>query len=88
MTAMPRKSHGPGVKDPERYEKLREKGMSKEKAARISNTPRKEAGERGGHASKYEDQKKDELLQKAREIGLNVNTRMKKQEIIEALRRH
>lgn len=38
------KDHGPQVKDDEQYEKLREQGMSKEKAARIANTPRKEAG--------------------------------------------
>src|SRR4051794_12686648 len=37
VMTMPTKSHGPGIKDPERYEALREKGMSKEKAARISN---------------------------------------------------
>jgi hypothetical protein len=84
---MPR-THGPSIKDPERYEKLREEGMSKEKAARISNTPRKEAGKRGGHAATYEDQSKDELLRRAKEIGLPVNTKMKKQEIIDALRHH
>jgi hypothetical protein len=33
------KDHGPQIKDDERYEKLREKGMSKEKSARIANTP-------------------------------------------------
>lgn len=84
---MPR-SHGPTIKDPERYEKLREEGMSKEKAARIANTPRKEAGERGGHAPQYEEQSKDELLARAKKIGLQVNTKMKKQEIIDALRHH
>ena len=36
----------PSVKDDERYEKLRQKGKSKEKAARIANTPRKKANER------------------------------------------
>src|SRR5690606_6719231 len=36
------KDHGPQIKDDERYEKFREKGMSKEKAARIANTPRSE----------------------------------------------
>jgi hypothetical protein len=82
------RSHGSSIKDPERYEKLREEGMSKEKAARISNTPRHEAGERGGHAPNYEDQTRDELLRRARKIGLQVNTRMKKQELIEALRHH
>jgi hypothetical protein len=31
------KDHGPQIKDDARYEALRDKGMSKEKAARISN---------------------------------------------------
>ena len=34
---MPQGDHGPSIKDPEQYESLREEGMSKEKAARISN---------------------------------------------------
>jgi hypothetical protein len=85
---MPTRSHGPGIKDPERYEALREKGMSKEKAARISNTPRKEAGKRGGHAEQYEERTKDELLEKAKEIGLHVSAKMKKEEIVDALRHH
>ena len=34
------KDHGPSIKDDERYEALRQEGMSKEKAARIANTPR------------------------------------------------
>ncbi len=50
--------------------------MSKEKAARISNTPRHEAGERGGHAPKYEEQSKDETCsagQKNRPAGEHEN---------------
>lgn len=34
---MPGKKHGPSIKNPDVYDALREKGMSKEKAARISN---------------------------------------------------
>jgi hypothetical protein len=34
---MPRKKHGPSVKKPKTYEALRDKGMSKQRAARISN---------------------------------------------------
>lgn len=82
------RSHGSSIKDPERYEKLRKEGMSKEKAARISNTPRHEAGVRGGHAPAYEDQSRDELLARAKKIGLQVNTKMRKQELIELLRHH
>jgi hypothetical protein len=82
------KDHGPSIKDDERYEKLREQGMSKEKAARIANTPRREAGKRGGHAAKYEEWTKDELSRKAREVGIKGLSRMKKQDLIDALRGH
>jgi hypothetical protein len=43
---MPTNQHGSSVKDPEQYEALRDEGMSKEKAARISNASAKDA--RGG----------------------------------------
>ncbi len=42
------KDHRPSVKDDEQYEKLRERGESKEKAARIANTTRSGAARRGG----------------------------------------
>jgi hypothetical protein len=42
---MPGKKHG-NVKDPKQYEGLRKKGMSKERAARIANSPG--ASKRGG----------------------------------------
>jgi hypothetical protein len=34
---MPGKKHGPAIKKPKTYEALRDKGMSKQSAARISN---------------------------------------------------
>lgn len=37
-------SHGPSIKNPRMYEALRRQGMSKEKAARISNAGRTRAG--------------------------------------------
>ncbi|WP_027714440.1 Rho termination factor N-terminal domain-containing protein [Desulfuromonas sp. TF] len=82
------KDHGPTIKDDERYEKLREKGMSKEKAARIANTPRKEAGKRGGKSPKYEEWNKDDLYEKAREVGIEGRSKMDKSELIDALRHH
>lgn len=44
---MPSKSAN--VKNPEQYEALRDKGMSKERAAKISNSPG--ASKRGGKAA-------------------------------------
>ncbi|HEY6760533.1 MAG TPA: hypothetical protein VI318_13625 [Baekduia sp.] len=43
------KDHGPTIKDDEQYEGLRKKGMSKERAAKIANTP--DASAKGGRNS-------------------------------------
>lgn len=89
---MPGRSHGPSVKDPDQYEALRDEGMSKEKAARISNQSanegRSKVGRRGGKAEDYEDRTKDELLDRAREVGIEGRSRMSKGELIDALRNH
>ncbi len=72
------KNHGPQIKDDEQYEALRREGMSKEKAARIANTDRREAGRKGGQAAKYEDWKKDDLYGKAQEVGIAGRSKMNK----------
>jgi hypothetical protein len=82
------KEHGPQIKDDERYEALRRQGASKEKAARIANTPRREAGKRGGRSSAYEDWSKDDLYRRAKEIGIEGRSGMTKGELIDALRHH
>jgi len=43
------KDHGSSVKDDKQYEGLRKKGMSKERAAKIANTP--DASKKGGKKS-------------------------------------
>jgi hypothetical protein len=43
------KDHGPSVKNDKQYEGLRKKGMSKERAAKIANSPG--ASRRGGKHS-------------------------------------
>lgn len=82
------KDHGPQIKDDEAYEELRHKGYSKEKAARIANTDRTEAGKRGGESAPYEERSKDELYQKAKDVGIEGRSKMSKQALIEALRNH
>jgi Rho termination factor, N-terminal domain len=84
------KDHGPSVKDDELYEELREDGASKEKAARIANA--KAGGEdvssKGGEAEDYEDRTKEELEERAAEIGIEGRSEMTKDELIDALRNH
>lgn len=80
--------HGPTIKNDEKYEKLRKKGMSKEKSARIANTDSHKAGKKGGKHAKYEDWTKDELYQKAKEIGIGGRSKMTKSELIQSLRHH
>jgi hypothetical protein len=82
------KDHGPNIRDDEQYEKLREEGASKEKAARIANTDRSAAGKRGGTTSEYEELTKDELQERARDIGIEGRSKMDKDELIDALRNH
>jgi hypothetical protein len=82
------KDHGSSVKDDRQYEKLRDKGMSKEKAARIANTGRSESGKRGGKSSKYDDWSKQDLQEKAKDVGIEGRSKMDKGELIDALRNH
>ncbi|MFO7298652.1 MAG: Rho termination factor N-terminal domain-containing protein [Actinomycetes bacterium] len=76
----------PTIEDDERYEALREQGMSKRKAARIANTDATVAGRRGGKAKPYEDWTKEELYAKARKVGIEGRSSMNKGELIAALR--
>src|SRR5690606_6595816 len=82
------KNHGPQIKDDDRYERLREDGMSKEKAARIANTPASEAGRRGGQSPPYEDWTREELYERAREVDIDGRAGMTKEQLIDALRNH
>ena len=82
------KDHGPSIKDDEAYEKLREKGESKEKAARIANTGRSKAGKRGGESPRYEEWSKEDLRDRAKELGIEGRSKMNKGELIDALRNH
>jgi hypothetical protein len=80
------KDHGSSIKDDRQYEKLREQGMSKQKAARIANTDRSQSGKKGGKSSKYDDWSKQDLEEKAKEVGIEGRSKMDKGELIDALR--
>ncbi len=82
------KDHGPQIKDGEQYQALRERGESKEKAARIANTSRSAASRRGGSSPRYDEWNKDDLYQQARKVGIDGRSQMSKSELIDALRSH
>lgn len=76
------------IKNERKYEALRREGESKEKAARIANAG-KAASKKGGRSRPYEERTRQELIQKAREIGIGGSvSKMKKQELIDTLRHH
>lgn len=82
------KDHGPQIKNDKLYEDLREEGMGKEKSARIANA--KAAGmqpsRKGGKAPPFEEWTKEELDERARELGVEGYSKMRKGELIGALR--
>lgn len=86
------KDHGPSVKDDKQYEALRREGASKEKAARIANasanSSRSAVGRKGGEGGDYDDRTKEELYDKAKQVGIEGRSSMSKGELIKALRNH
>lgn len=85
-----KKKPGPSVKDSKLYEKLRDEGNSKQKAARIANaaagSSRKSVGKKGGKSPAYDDWSKDDLLQQAKKVGIKGRSSMKKSQLVKALR--
>lgn len=83
---------GSNLKDRELYEKLREAGDSKEKAARISNAAAKQGrsavGSRGAHATDYDERTVAELRRRAKELGLKGYSGKSKSELVSMLRNH
>ncbi|MGH9229561.1 MAG: DUF7218 family protein [Acidimicrobiales bacterium] len=79
------RSPGPSVKNPSQYEKMRSSGMSKGKAARISN-----AGEgalrKGARRPSYDDWSEDDLMKRARDLDISSRSTMNKSQLIKALR--
>jgi hypothetical protein len=80
------------IKDEKTYQKLRDQGESKKKAARIANaaagSSRGKVGRKGGTSGSYDDWSKKDLVEKAREIGIKGRSTMSKPELIKALRNH
>jgi hypothetical protein len=87
---MPNRSPGPSVKDDTLYEKLRDEGNSKQKSARIANSAAKSSrsavGKRGGASPSYDDWTVEDLRKRAKEIGIDGRSTMRKNELVSALR--
>lgn len=82
----------PQIKDERTYQALRREGNSEQKSARIANaaagSSRAVVGARGGHSPSYEDWTKQDLVKRAREIGIKGRSTMSKQQLVAALRNH
>jgi len=79
------------IKDEETYKALREDGASKEKAARIANAKANDSqhpSQKGGKQPPYEDWTKDDLYDRAQELGIEGRSDMDKNALIKALRNH
>ena len=80
------------IKDEKTYQELRDQGESKEKSARIANaaanSSRSTVGRKGGRSGSYDDWSKQDLVKRAKEIGIKGRSTMTKAELIKALRDH
>jgi thiamine pyrophosphate-dependent acetolactate synthase large subunit-like protein len=80
------------IKDEKTYQALRREGNSEEKSARIANaaagSSRKKVGKRGGKSRSYADWSKEDLVKRARELGVKGRSTMTKAELVKALRNH
>ena len=85
------KDHGASIKDDDTYVALRRDGAPKEKAARIANAQANRSmapPKKGGQQPSYEEWTMDELLERAKEIGITGRWDLNKDELIDALRSH
>ena len=80
------------IKDEKTYQALRREGNSEEKSARIANAAAgsscKQIGRKGGKSPSYADWSKEDLVKRAREIGIKGRSTMTKAELVKALRNH
>ena len=80
------------IKDETTYRKLRRKGESKEKSARIANaaasSSRRKVGSKGGKSPSYDEWSKADLVKRAREVGIKGRSSMSKPQLVNALRNH
>ena len=77
------------IKDEKTYEAMRRDGASKEKAARVANAKAggTNVSKKGGEGGSYEDRTKSELLDKARQVGIEGRSKMDKGELVDAIQK-
>lgn len=78
------KDHGTQIKNDALYERLRDEGASKAKAARIANARANGSLDSGG--GRLEDRTRAELVDEARKIGIEGRSTMDKDALIKAIR--
>jgi hypothetical protein len=80
------------IKDERTYQELRKRGESKEKSARIANaaagSSRSAVGRKSGKSGSYDDWTKQDLVKRAREIGIKGRSTMTRAQLVKALRDH
>jgi len=80
------------IKDEKTYQALRREGNSEEKSARIANaaasSSRSKVGRKGGKSPSYADWSKEDLVKRARELGVKGRSTMTKNQLIDALSHH
>ena len=54
----------------------------------MTNSMKPFAARRGGKSAKYEDWSKEDLYDKAREVGIGGRSNMSKEQLIDSLRNH
>lgn len=82
---MPSK-HGPQIKDAAVYEALRSEGASAGKAARIANASAAGTIDHSHGGQSLEARTRAELMTEARKVGIAGRSRMRKAELVGALR--
>jgi len=82
----------PQVMDEKTYRSLRKRGESKEESARIANasggSSRRATASEGGKGGSYSDWSKQDLLKRAKQIGIKGRSAMNKKQLVNALRNH
>jgi hypothetical protein len=85
---MPKKQ----IKDKKLYRELRTRGESKTNSARIAKAPalsaRSKAAAKGGKHGTYDNWTKNDLLKRAKKVGIKGRSSMKKNQLITALRHY